>query len=292
MRSRRRWPRGSRLLGVGALPLLVYQCQPGCEPPPVPPDSSATTTADSGPPIAASACGEMPPPLPPAGTTTTLPPPPPPTSTTSTTTYVPNPAGPPGPATADGCWALPAPRQRIARSTLDDKHHSYPAWDLSLPVGTPIYALAGGTVVSTQHWDSNWWNFNCVARGNPAGCITCGNGVSIQTTFGLRHTYCHNSELNISVGDVIVAGQHIATSGSSGRSGVAHLHLELRWALEEQRRCPQTLLTAIYDATTTPNPASLPINGCTFESGSSSMHLDSPGAPSPDQEGSRVSVPQ
>ncbi|MGI9030869.1 MAG: M23 family metallopeptidase [Ilumatobacteraceae bacterium] len=127
-----------------------------------------------------------------------------------------------------------------------------------------------GTVVSTQHWDSNWWNFNCVARGNPAGCITCGNGVSIQTTFGLRHTYCHNSELNISVGDVIVAGQHIATSGSSGRSGVAHLHLELRWALEEQRRCPQPLLTAIYDDTTTPNPASLPIHGCTFESGSAS----------------------
>lgn len=258
------------MLGLAVLPLLVAQCQPGCDPPPAPPDGSPTTTAYTGPPIAPSACGTMPPPLPLPNTTTTLPPPPPPTATTSTTMYVPNPAGPPGPVTADGCWALPAPRSRIARSTLDDPHHSYPAWDLSVPVGTPIYALAGGTVVSTQHWDTNWWNFNCIARGNPAGCISCGNGITIQTEFGLRHTYCHNSELNVSVGDVIVPGQHIAVSGSSGRSAVPHLHLEVRWALEEQRRCPQTLLTAIYDNAPTPEPASLPIDGCVFSSATAS----------------------
>ena len=166
------------------------------------------------------------------------------------------------PTTNDGTRALPAPRDQIAPTTLDDAHHDYPAWDLMLPPNTPIYAITGGTVVSTQHWNGNWYRDGCNSSLPPSGCRTCGNGATIETTDGLRHTYCHNSRLNVSNGDTVVPGQHIADSGDTGRSGSPHLHLELRH--DSTRRCPLALITAIYNDTAIPNPAALATAGCSF----------------------------
>jgi murein DD-endopeptidase MepM/ murein hydrolase activator NlpD len=171
-------------------------------------------------------------------------------------------AGPRGPISADGRWALPAPYDTIKPGTLDDPHHDYPAWAFLIPQGTPIYAITYGVVVTTQHWNGNWWRAGCGHAGAPATCNTCGNGLTIQTADGLRHTYCHNQRLHVNDGDRIVAGQHIADSGNTGRSGSPHLHLELR--LNGRQHCPQPLLAAVYQHTPIPAPSTLPEAGCTF----------------------------
>lgn len=164
--------------------------------------------------------------------------------------------------TIDGNWALPAPRDLITSVMLDDPHHNYPAWDLLIPTGTPIYAITAGTVIATQHWTGNWWRDGCSGATPPRGCNTCGTGLSIQTADGLRHTYCHNTQLHAALGDTIAPGQLIAHSGDTGRSGTPHLHLELR--INGARHCPQRLLTAIYNNQPVPSPANLPTTGCSF----------------------------
>jgi hypothetical protein len=168
--------------------------------------------------------------------------------------------GPRGQTSTDGRWALPAPRDAIAADSLDDPHHDYPAWDLMLPEGTPVYAITDGTVVTTQHWDGNWWQAGCDRTGAPSACNTCGNGITIETATGLRHTYCHNLRLHVTDGDPIVPGQHIADSGDTGRSGAPHLHLELR--IDGRQHCPQPLVAAIYHGTPVPAPTDLPTTGC------------------------------
>ena len=161
-----------------------------------------------------------------------------------------------------GEWALPAPRAVIGEGTLDDPHHHYPAWDFMIPVGTPIYAVTGGTVANVGTWPGNWWSAGCGGRNPPANCSSCGIGVTIQHPDGLRHTYCHNSVAHVVEGDTVAPGQHIADSGNSGRSGGPHLHLEFR--INNVRRCPQPLLAALYFGTPIPTAESLPTSGCSF----------------------------
>ena len=161
-----------------------------------------------------------------------------------------------------GEWALPAPRAVIGEGTLDDPHHDYPAWDFMIPVGTPIYAVTGGTVVNVGTWPGNWWSAGCGGGNPPANCSSCGIGITIQHPHGLRHTYCHNSAAHVAEGDTVAPGQHIADSGNSGRSGGPHLHLEFR--INNVRRCPQPLLAALYLGTPIPTAESLPTSGCSF----------------------------
>lgn len=161
-----------------------------------------------------------------------------------------------------GTWALPAPRAAIAVRTLDDPHHHYPAWDLLIPTGTPIYAVTGGTVANVGTWPRNWWTAGCGTNRPPDHCSSCGIGITIQHPDGLRHTYCHNSAAHVAQGDTIAPGQHIADSGNSGRSGTPHLHLEFR--IDNIRYCPQPLLAALYNNTAIPTPRSLPTSGCSF----------------------------
>ena len=62
-----------------------------------------------------------------------------------------------------GGWSLPGPRALIAADpgALDAPHHDYPAWDWIIDENTPIYAVRGGTVVSTKYWPFNWWSEGC-----------------------------------------------------------------------------------------------------------------------------------
>ena len=164
------------------------------------------------------------------------------------------------PTSADGAWALPAPRDQISLAQIASPHHTYPAWDLIIDSGTPIYAITGGTVASVQHWDGNWWRDGCTTSNPPAGCNTCGNGLTIETRNGLRHTYCHNTQLLVTDGATVTPGQHIANSGDTGRSGTPHLHLELR--VNDIQHCPQPLIAALYGSSPPPAPAELPTTGC------------------------------
>ena len=81
--------------------------------------------------------------------------------------------------------------------------------DFAAPVGTPIYAAAGGVVVS--------------AELHPV----YGNMVTLDHGKDLATLYAHASRLHVKAGDLVKKGQRIADVGSTGRSTGPHLHFEV-----------------------------------------------------------------
>lgn len=171
-------------------------------------------------------------------------------------------AGSPIAILADG-YAYPGPAELFADAPVDEPHHDYPAWDWGIPVGTPIYAVTGGTVTTVQYWPHNWWDHGC--GDNPAGCHTCGVGVTIRDDHGNRWAYCHGSAVHVKQDDTIAAGTQILTSGNTGRSGIAHLHIQITTP-DEQLRCPQHLVRSLRDNGLGVDPATLPTAGCSYPS--------------------------
>ena len=92
-------------------------------------------------------------------------------------------------------------------------HHDYPAADIAAPEGSPLYALAAGTVVETYP--------------RPEG--RCGIGLELRLDRGPTYVYCHLSYLDPSVtpGVALSAGAHVGLVGSTGNSTGPHLHLGL-----------------------------------------------------------------
>lgn len=156
--------------------------------------------------------------------------------------------------TFDG-YALPIDRALIEAnpSMLDQPHHDYPAIDLMIPVGSPVYAVRGGTVARVVNWPHNCWELGRCDE-------PCGIGLSINGDDGARYIYCHGILLNgVQVGDDVRAGQLLMWSGNTGRSGAPHLHFEIRAAGE--RLCPQELLRRLFSSGRT---AGLPGTSCVF----------------------------
>jgi len=81
--------------------------------------------------------------------------------------------------------------------------------DFAAPVGTPIFAAAGGVVVS--------------AEMHPE----FGNLVEVDHGNGLSTIYAHTSRMLVKVGDIARRGQKIAEVGTTGRSTGPHLHFEV-----------------------------------------------------------------
>ncbi|MBT8489109.1 MAG: M23 family metallopeptidase [Gemmatimonadetes bacterium] len=84
--------------------------------------------------------------------------------------------------------------------------------DLDVPIGTPVTAMAGGTV-----------RFAGVQRG-------FGNVVWIDHIAGFATAYAHLSHIAVGQGDRVSAGQPVGLSGASGNVTGPHLHFEVwRW---------------------------------------------------------------
>jgi murein DD-endopeptidase MepM/ murein hydrolase activator NlpD len=154
-------------------------------------------------------------------------------------------------------YALPIPRTFIDTNPamLGYPHHDYPAIDLIVPEGSPVYAVRGGTVARTVNWPHNCWTYGRCDE-------TCGVGISINGDDGGRWIYCHGTTLNVALGQQVAAGQLIMWSGDTGRSGTPHLHLELR--VDGERRCPQRILKDVYESGLAPSLTDLPSSGCAF----------------------------
>jgi len=93
--------------------------------------------------------------------------------------------------------------------------HGYNAVDFGAPIGTPIYAAAGGQVIISR---SGGWNGGY------------GNYVVIKHDNGSQTLYAHASEVNVAAGDWVSQGDRIASVGNTGRSTGPHLHFEVRGA--------------------------------------------------------------
>ena len=82
--------------------------------------------------------------------------------------------------------------------------------DISAPRGTPIKAVADGTVVFASQKGSY------------------GNLVKLDHGNGVESWYAHTSKMYVKKGQEVKAGDTIATVGSTGNSTGPHLHLEIR----------------------------------------------------------------
>ncbi len=93
--------------------------------------------------------------------------------------------------------------------------HKHSGQDFAVPIGTNVVAAHGGTVVKAG------------PNGGGDG-PAYGNAIVIKHADGLYTQYAHLSRIDVKVGQVVSAGQHIALSGNTGNTTGPHLHFEVR----------------------------------------------------------------
>lgn len=116
-----------------------------------------------------------------------------------------------------GTWYWPLPGYYYISSVYGGRYNPISgAWethrgaDVPAPGGTPIQAASSGVVTTAKHGPS-YGNYCVIYHGN-----------------GYATLYAHMQSLpNVSVGDVVSAGQVIGYVGSTGDSTGNHLHFEL-----------------------------------------------------------------
>jgi murein DD-endopeptidase MepM/ murein hydrolase activator NlpD len=86
----------------------------------------------------------------------------------------------------------------------------HPGLDIAVPLGTPVRAAGGGTVAEAGI-DPEYGRF-----------------ILIEHPDGYQSMYGHASSLLVATGQVVLAGEVIGLSGSTGRSTAPHLHFEIR----------------------------------------------------------------
>ncbi|MBC8099781.1 MAG: M23 family metallopeptidase [Armatimonadetes bacterium] len=95
---------------------------------------------------------------------------------------------------------------RVLNGTTETRHTG---WDIRAPVGTPVMAMAAGTVAFADTLDIR------------------GNVVIIDHGYGIFSDYAHFSVVNVVRGQSITKGQILGMSGNTGRSSGPHLHWEI-----------------------------------------------------------------
>ncbi|OLO57429.1 peptidase M23 [Actinomyces oris] len=86
--------------------------------------------------------------------------------------------------------------------------------DMAAPVGTPIYAVAAGTVTTAGMVDGT-------------GTITIKHEIDGQVWY-TSYLHMYEDGIYVKAGDTVTAGQMIAGVGNTGRSSGSHLHFEVR----------------------------------------------------------------
>ena len=81
--------------------------------------------------------------------------------------------------------------------------------DIALPSGTPVRAMAGGTI-----------RFAGV-QGDYGNVVWIDHGGAVLTV------YAHLSALDVRTGDTVDGGDRIGSSGASGNASGPHLHFEV-----------------------------------------------------------------
>jgi murein DD-endopeptidase MepM/ murein hydrolase activator NlpD len=155
------------------------------------------------------------------------------------------------PISADG-YALPVDRTWFDRYPrwFSKPHHDYPASDIPVPEGAPIYAMVSGVVTAAP------------VGGN------CGLGVAYRGDDGLAYIACHGSDggLIVGPGDRVTAGQLIMHASWTGRvvpagPGGTHLHQGVRRNGVDV--CPQPMFSAIAEGRPV-DLGVLPTSGCSY----------------------------
>lgn len=116
----------------------------------------------------------------------------------------------------NGTFAHPCPGLTRISSTFGWRAQPLPGAstnhkgiDMAAPTGTPIYAAAGGTVVSAGY------------SGNAGNMLVINHGGGLQTIY----MHCH--KLYVSAGQKVSKGQNVAAVGTTGNSTGPHLHFQV-----------------------------------------------------------------
>ncbi len=109
----------------------------------------------------------------------------------------------------DASWSASSFGWRIDPFTGQNAVHE--GVDFISDVGTPVFAAAGGVVISAEKHPQY------------------GNLVEIDHGNDFVTRYAHASKLLVKAGDVVQRGRKIAEVGSTGRSTGPHLHFEVRY---------------------------------------------------------------
>ena len=83
--------------------------------------------------------------------------------------------------------------------------------DFPVSTGSNVYAAASGTVILVKYLNYSYGRYLIIDHGD-----------------GLSTLYAHNSQILVSVGEKVSAGQVVAKSGSTGNSTGPHCHFEVR----------------------------------------------------------------
>lgn len=112
-------------------------------------------------------------------------------------------------ATSSASFVLFAPVNGNITESYDAKNKHY-AVDIAVEKDTPVKATADGTVIFAE-WTAE-----------------TGHVVILEHSYGLISVYKHNASITKSQGDLVKAGEVIATAGNSGEYTTGtHLHFEL-----------------------------------------------------------------
>jgi murein DD-endopeptidase MepM/ murein hydrolase activator NlpD len=98
----------------------------------------------------------------------------------------------------------------------DGRTGGHPGVDIQAATGTPVVAMAAGTVITA----------------NSEGGGDAGKWVAIQHDNGWVTRSMHFSKVLVKRGQVVARGELIGLSGNTGRSSGPHLHLDLKLAPE------------------------------------------------------------
>ena len=129
-------------------------------------------------------------------------------------------------------FSLPVDWDLVDQNVWGLPHHDYPAIDVLVPVGTPVFAVREGRVFTAVASDG----------GN------CGGSVGLSTDIGNILT-CHLSQVVIRYGDTVSSGDLIGYSGGkpgargSGDSTAPHVHVQI--TRNGRLVCPQPLFLSL-----------------------------------------------
>ncbi len=157
----------------------------------------------------------------------------------------------------DGTYIWPVTTSaRITAGWTYPKGGYHGATDFGVPIGTPVYATASGTVTEAK-------DIGCTGShvaGYPPLCTKSGcpgsyaNRITISHGNNVYSSYCHlkTGGLVVKVGDTVSQGQLIGYSGNSGKTQGAHLHFGLK--IGGNTVDPQNYLTKT-NTPSTPKPS-------------------------------------
>jgi murein DD-endopeptidase MepM/ murein hydrolase activator NlpD len=112
------------------------------------------------------------------------------------------------------------------------------AWDFGLPLRTPVLAARAGVVTLAATYSpvgSSCYNGCPMDRGGSdleqqaccSRCLYSANRINVEHADGDISSYSHLSEVMVSAGQMVAAGELIGYSGTSGCSTGPHLHFQI-----------------------------------------------------------------